>query len=177
MDEGIEMLFEYTIRAFLGDKAFHIAGQAHTPKSRKDWYKKVLILVVRRVHDIDTSTKHKEQLVYWSERALNELKGKNYSELAFTLSLLRLLAVLLGLVGIRPYNVATPIYFQTPAQHYTEVIMDGGDALQDYYDKKSSIEIRKKLVHQLKDEGHTDFEIALVLNTSEHEIKKLRREL
>ncbi len=177
MDKDIEMLFEYTIRAFLGDKAFHTAGQAHTPTSRKRWYKKVLILVVRRVHEIDTSTNHREQLVYWSERTLNELKGKNYSELAFTLCLLRLLATLLGLVGIRPYNVATPIYFQTPAQHYTEVIMDGGDTLQDYYDKKSSIKIRTQLVHQLKHEGHTDFEIALVLNTSEYEIKKLRKEL
>lgn len=177
MDEGLELQFEYTIRAFLGEKASHIAGQVHTEKHRKDWYKKVLTQVVRRVRDIDTNTKHSEQLITWSERALNQLKGRNFNELAFTLCLLRLLAVMLGLVGVRPYSIATPVYFQTHPQHYTEVIMEGGDALQDYYDKQSSVEIRKRLVSQLKEEGLSDFEISLALNASEYEIKKIRKEL
>ncbi|MBB5189118.1 hypothetical protein HNQ57_003418 [Zhongshania antarctica] len=177
MDEGFELLFEYTIRAFLGDKASHIAGQAHTEKHRKDWCRKVLTQIIRRVQDIDTSTKHREQMIIWSERALNQLKGRNFNEPAFALCLLRLVAVMLGLVGIRPYNIATPVYFQTQPQYYTEIIMEGGDPLQDYYDKKSSIEIKKKLVTQLNDEGYTDFEISMVFNTSEYEIKKLRKEL
>ena len=49
--------------------------------------------------------------------------------------------------------------------------------MQDYNDKMSSVSVRKKLVRQLKDEGLNDFQISLVLNTSEYQVKKLRYEL
>ena len=177
MDSGYEMLFETTIRSFLGDKAYHIAWQAYSEKNRKEWYRKALKRVITKVHEIDSSTKHQEQLKYWSERALNELKQRPYNEVSFTLCLLRLVGVLLGFVGVKPYCIATPAYFQTPSQHYTELISDGGDVMQDYYDKKSTLSIKRKLINQLKIEGHTDFEISLVLKISEYEVKKLRKEL
>ena len=177
MSPEYEMLFEHTIRSFLGDKAYHIAGQVHSDKSRKDWYRKSLIQVIKKIQNIESSTKHKEQLSYWSERALNELKGGSFNEVCFTLCLLRLIAVLLGLVGVKPYNIASLAYFQTPSQHYTEVIIEGGDVMQDYYDKKSTLSIRKRLIEQLKSEGNTYFEISLVLNISEYEVKKLYKEL
>ncbi|WGO96679.1 hypothetical protein QFX18_11540 [Saccharophagus degradans] len=177
MSPEYEMLFEHTIRSFLGDKAFGIAGQIHSQKSRNTWYKKSLVKVVKRIQNIESSTTHKEQLSYWSERALNELKGKSFNEVSFTLCLLRLIAVLLGLAGVRPYNIATPAYFQTPSQHYTEVIIEGGDVMQDYYDKKSTLSVRKRLIKQLKSEGSTYFEISLILNISEYEVKKLCKEL
>jgi len=177
MDPGYEMLFETTIRTFLGDKAYHIAGQVHTEKYRREWYRKALKKIISRIQDVDTSTNHKEQLTYWSEQALKILSDRNFGETEFALYLLRLSGALLGFVGVRGANIATPMYYQTPPQHYTEIIMEGGDVMQDYYDSKSSTGIRKKLVNQLKDEGMNDFSISLVLNTTEYQVKKLRREL
>ena len=177
MDPGYEMLFETTIRCFLGDKAYHIAGQAHSDKSRKDWYRKAIKKVIQRVSEIETSTAHKEQLCYWSERALSSLNERPFNETVFTLCLLRLVASLVGYYGLRPYNIATPAYFQTPPQHYTEIIANGGDVMQDYYDKKSSLETKRMLILQLKEDGMTDFEISLVFNISEYEVKKLRKML
>lgn len=171
------MLFETTIRTFLGDKAYHIAGQVHNEKHRKEWYRKVLKKIIIKIQEIDTSTKHKEQLAYWSEQALKILGERNFNETEFTLHLLRLMGALLGFVGVRAANIATPMYYQTHSQYYTEVISRGGDVMQDYNDKISSVSVRKKLVRQLKDEGLSDFQISLVLNTSEYQVKKLRYEL
>lgn len=177
MSPSYEMLFETTIRSFLGEKAFHIAGQVHSKQSRKEWYRKVIKLVVKKVLELESNTKHQEQLSYWSERTLNSLKEKPFSETVFTLCLLRLLSTLLGFVGLRPYRIATPTYFQTPPQHYTEIILGGGDVMQDYYDEKSTLKIRKDLIAQLKSKGMTDFEISLVFNITEYQVKKLRKEL
>jgi hypothetical protein len=177
MDAGYEMLFETTIRSFLGRKASHIAGQAHSTKSRKDWYRKALKKVIQRVSEIETNTKHKEQLCLWSEKALKSLNERPFNETVFTLYLLRLIASLLGYIGVKPYNIATPAYFQTTSQHYTEVIAGGGDVMQDYYDRNSSLNTKRRLILQLKEEGMTDFEISLVFNISEYEVRKLRKEL
>ncbi|MGJ0516950.1 MAG: hypothetical protein ACR65O_14505 [Methylomicrobium sp.] len=175
MDPGYEMLFETTIRSFLGNKASHIAGLAHSAKSRKDWYRKAIKKVINKVSEIETSTKHKEQLCYWSERALSSLNERPFNETVFTLCLLRLVASLVGYFGLRPYNIATPAYFQSPTQHYTEIIANGGDVMQDDYDMKSSLEIKRRLILQLKEEGMTDFDISLVFNVSEYEVRKLRK--
>ena len=177
MDLGYEMLFETTIRTFLGNKAYHIAGQVHIEKHRKEWYRKALKKIIAKVQDIDTSIKHKEQLAHWSERALDVLGEKKFREIEFTLYLLRLTGALLGFAGVRGANVATLMYYQTSQQYYTEVISDGGDVMQDYYDQKNSVSIRKKLVAQLKEEGFSDFKIALILNTTEFQVKKLKNKL
>lgn len=177
MEFGYEMLFETTIRSFLGEKAFHIAEQAHSAKSRKDWYKKAIKKVIPKISEIETSTKHKEQLCLWSERALSSLNERPFNESVFTLCLLRLVASLIGYFGLRPYDIATPAYFQIPSQHYTEIIASGGDVMQDHYDKKSSLITKRRLILQLKEEGMSDFEISLVFNVSEYEVRKLRKEL
>ena len=177
MNPSYEMLFETTIRSFLGEKAFHIAGQANTEKSHKKWYRETLKKIVKNVYEIETTTKHKEQLVRWSESALRELNEKPYNESVFMLYLLRLIGALLGLVGLRPYRIATLMYFPTPDQHLTEAIIDGEDALQDYYDEKNTVSVKKRIVNQLKNEGFTDFQISLVMNISEYQVKKLRKEL
>ncbi|MCB1782177.1 MAG: hypothetical protein KDJ34_19225, partial [Candidatus Competibacteraceae bacterium] len=177
VDPGYEMLFETTIRSFIGEKAFHIAGQVHSERSRKDWYRKAIKKAIQRIAEIETSTKHKEELSYWSERALGALNERPYNETVFTLCLLRLVATLVGYFGVKPYNIATPAYFQTPSQHYTEIIANQGDVMQDYCDKKGSLATRRRLILQLKEEGMTDFEISLVFGVSEYEVKKLRKEL
>ena len=123
MNEGIELLFEETIRSFLGDRAFHIAGQAHCKKSRKEWYKKVVKKIIRKIQSVESSTAHKERLAHWSERSLLALKHP-YNEIEFTLCLLRLMNILLGLDGrVEPRSIATLVYFQTPSHIFTEAIL------------------------------------------------------
>jgi len=177
MIHNYEMLFERTIQSFLGDKASRIAGQVHSEKSRKDWYKQVLKIVVKNIKDIDSSTKHQERLAHFSEGALKSLSDRPYSESVFTLYLLRLISALLGYMGTRPYRIATPAYFQEPSQYYTEIIACGGDTLQDYYDEKDILTIKTDIIKQLKQNGISDFKISQVLNISEYQVKKLKKEL
>jgi len=177
MHENFEMFFEMTIRSFLGDKAFHIAGQAHSIKDRKQWYKKVLKTIIRDIQQIDTNTRHKEQLAAVSEIALRMLNERKFNETSFTLYLLRLIAGLLGLRGVRPCRVATPAYFQTPNQHFTEQILDGRQSHKESQaQEQNSIAMRKRIVSQLNSEGLNDYQVSLVLNISEYQVKKLKKE-
>ena len=177
MSFNYEMLFEMTMQIFLGDKAYQIAGQASNDKYKKEWYKKALKKVILKVQKIETSTMHSKQLAHASEQALKCLENTNFTEAEFSLHLLRLTGVLIGIVPARGACIATPMYYQTHDQYFTEVIINGGDTLQDYYDKKNSVAIRRKIILQLKQEGLSDFDISLVLNTSEYQVKKLRKEL
>ena len=174
MDTGLEMLFETTIRSFLGEKAFHIAGHVHSEKRRRTWYRKVLKKVVREAHAVDSSTLHQEAIVSSSERALASLNDRTLNEVRLTLYLLRLVGALLGFVQIKPYRIATLAYFQTPSQEFTEQILRGDGAVDDHHE--SALSIRRRIVGQLKDEGRTYFEISLVLNCSEYHVKKLWKE-
>lgn len=172
-----DRLFALTIQSFLGDKnACHIEGGGHSEQGRKGWYQKVLKIVIKKINQIETSTKHQKDLMDSSEQALEQLSEKAYDERVFTFCLLRLIAALLGLSGIRPYNIATPAYFQTPSQYDTEVTAGGGDALQLYFDKTDAVSIRQRVVNQLKKDGLTDFKISLVMNISEYQVRKLKKE-
>ena len=174
MDAGFEMLFETTIRSFLGDKAYHIAGQVHSERDRKEWYRKVIKKIIRQIQRIETSSTHKESLTHWSELSLDALKHP-YNEIKFTLYILRLLNALLGYYGLTPYRIATPAYFQTPSQNFTEAMLKGDDDMQKR--NENTLSIRRKLIGQLKSEGKTYFEISQVLNLSEYQVKKLWRGL
>ena len=176
MVTGYELLFEKTIQIFLGDKAYQIAGQVYNEKYRKEWYQKALKKVILKVQKIETSTKHREYLASTSQSALKCLESKNFTETEFTLHILRLASALLGMHPAK-YCIATPMYYQTPDQHFTEAVISGSDPLQNHYDKNNFVGIRRKVIKQLKEEGLSDFDISLVLNTSEYEVKKLRREL
>jgi len=172
-----EMLFERTMQSLLGKKASHIAGQVHSEKTRKQWYKQALKKVVKNIQDIDTNTKHKELLTHYSEGALMSLSSRPYNESVLTLYLLRLISALLGYMGTRPYRIVTLAYFQEPSQYYTEIIASGGDTLQDYYDEKDTLTIKTDIIKQLKEAGITDFKISQVLNISEYQVKKLKKAL
>ena len=45
--------------------------------------------------------------------------------------------------------------------------------MQDYYDKKNAIAVRRSVVQNLKLQGLDDYKIALVLNITEYQVKKL----
>jgi len=171
MDPMYEMLFERTMMLFLGDDAYQITGQVHNERYRKEWFKKSLKKVIRRVQEIETTTKHKENIAYWSERALESLTERQFNETKFSLCLLCLIGSLLGFTAAG----TTPVYLAT---FRTEALSQGADEIElmsDYI--RNSISVRKRIVNQLKEEGFNDFQIALVLNTSEYRVKKLRKEL
>ena len=174
MMQNTELLFEYTIRSYLGQKASHITVLTHSEISRKKWYRKVIKKIIREIQQIETGSTHKEKLVSWSENCLNALNERPYKDIRFTLCVLRLLNVLLGFHGgLEPRRIAILGYFQTPYQHFTETTAEEDkDYLPNYYDE-STFSARKKLIGQLKDEGKTYFEISLILNLSEYEIKKI----
>ena len=171
MNPGLDMLFETTIRSFLGEKAFHVASQVHSETRRRAWYREVLKKVVREAHRVDSSTLHQEAIVTSSEQALASLKARPLNEVRFTLYLLRLLGALLGFVHLRPYRIATLAYFQTPSQEFTEQIVRGDGTVDDHHE--STLSVRRRLIGQLKGEGRTYFQISLILNTTEYQVKKL----
>ena len=113
-------------------------------------------------------------MAQYSERAINALAIKPFNEYVLTLNLLRLISAFLGYAGTRPYKVATPAYFQTPAQQYTQLIMECGDTDLTNW---NTILAKIRLIKQLKEEGLSYFKISLILNSSEYEVKKLREKL
>ena len=171
------MDFELTMRLFLGDKAYHIAGQESHDKYRREWLLKAAKKILLRVDAIETTTRHKQMLMTEAEKLIQSLKGQIRSPWSVVYRLFRLCGRLLGFDFVRGAIVHTPIYYQTSEQYYTSKILEGGDALQDYYDKKDAVSTRERLAKQLKEEGLTDFKIALVLNTTEYQIKKMRKGL
>jgi DNA-binding CsgD family transcriptional regulator len=48
--------------------------------------------------------------------------------------------------------------------------------MQDYFDEKSTLSVKKEIIEQLKVDGMSDFKISLVLKISEYQVKKLRKE-
>jgi hypothetical protein len=171
------LVFEHTIRTFLGAEADNIAAQFNAIKDRKAWYRKALKKIIRRVHDLETNTRHKEELTSISERMLNLLNGKEFDEAEFSVCLLQLVGALLGFYFYHGAIIRTPTYHQSPDEHYTEALLKGGDAMQPFYDKNNSIGIRKKIIKQLRNEGMADFQISLVLNTTEYQVIRLKKEL
>jgi len=177
MEYDKQFIFEMAIKSFLGSEASNIASYVHVPEDRKKWYLKVVKRIIKQIEQIETLESHKEQLMLWAENALKSLKKRPYDEITFTIYLVRLISSLLGYKGVRPYRIATLCYFQTPSQYITDVISKGGDPMQDYYDEKSAITERKRLIMQLKEEGVSDYKISLIMNISEYCVKKLRKNL
>ena len=171
MDAAYEMLFEMTLRMFLGDNALHTASQVYNVKYRKDWYRKLLKRIIRRVQEIDTTIKHKESMAYYAERALSALAERPFNETKLSILLLGLVGSLLGFVAAG----TTPVYLRTFQTDAVSKNTDVVDLMQDY--DRNSVSVRKRITDQLKEEGFNDFQIALILNTSEYQVKKLRKKL
>jgi hypothetical protein len=84
---------------------------------------------------------------------------------------------LVGFDFLRGSILHTPFYYQEVDQYYTGQILNGEDTMQDFYDQKDAVSTQKRLIEQLKEEGFTDFKIALIINTTEYQVKKIRKGL
>jgi len=169
--------FEYMVRLFLGPKADHIASCETNERNRRSWLQKVIKRMLKQIDSIDTTTRHKQILLAEVDSLYRRMKSQIASPWDINYSLFRLCGLLLGFDSIRGVVLHTPVYHQTKAQYYGENIMEGGDPLLNYYDEKDAIAIRKRLVDELKEKGLDDFKIALVLNITEYQVKKLRKNL
>jgi len=175
IDQGMD--FELSIRLFLGEKAYHSACTESHIKSKLKWLQKVAKRIIGRIDELDTTTRHKQMLASEAERFLEKVRSSKVSPWEVVYVLLRLCGRLLGFDYLRGSIVHTPFYYQSCSQYYTSHILLGGDVMQDYYDQKDMVSNRKRIVKQLKEDGFSDFKIALILNTSEYQIKKLRKGL
>jgi hypothetical protein len=171
MDPSDEMLFEITMKMFLGASADQTAGQVYNDKNRKELYRKALKKIVKRVQKIDTTTKHLENITHCAEHALKALSERPFSEPKLSILLLSLIGSLLGFT----FTGTLPFYLRT---YRTEAEAKGVDFVElqrQYYE--NSVSVRRRIVNQLKEEGLNDFQISLVLSTSEYQVRKLRKEL
>lgn len=173
---GFPMLFEESIRSILGDRALQIADQAEDQGCRKHWYRKVLRKTVRMMKNIESNTTHERALAHWSELALDSLNHRRFNEVAFTNCILGVMGAMLGFVGLKGYCITTPVYFQTKNQRFADSLIAYGVDTSYWDELNSSESIRKRLIGQLKDEGKTYYEIALVMNITEYKVKKYVKE-
>lgn len=168
------MRFETTMRLLFGEKAYQIAGTEANPKHRREWLQKAVREMMRVVNTLDTTPRHKQLLMAELEAITELLKGTKEASWDLVYRLFRLSFRLLGFDYVQGTKCHTPVYYQTPNQYFTSQLLGGGDPMQDYYDKKNAISIRQSIIKNLKAQGLDDFKVSLVLNTTEHEVKKLR---
>jgi hypothetical protein len=168
------MEFELAMRLLFGQKGYHIAGSELNPASRREWLEKTVRKLLRVVNDLDTTLRHKQVIMSELDTVFKLLKGGKDASWALVYRLLRVIMRLLGYDFLRGSRCHTLIYHQTPEQHRTSIVLDGGNPMQDYYDQKSAVAVRQQIVKRLKREGLDDFKISLVLNTNEYEVKRLR---
>ena len=168
------MQFEFTFRLLFGDQAKYIEGQELNPKSRAKWLKKSIDRIEREILALDTTERHKQMLLGEIEAARGSVINKVESGWPMVYSLLRLTSRLLGYDFLRGAKCHTATYWQSVSQNLNSVVFQGGDIMQDYYDKNNAIAVRKQVVAYLKNQGLSDYRIALVINTTEYEVKKLK---
>jgi hypothetical protein len=124
---------------------------------------------MKRLDSIDTSLTHKRSLIQSTDILIQEMKSK---EMPTWNSIFILLKIIGNLIG---FNGCVPTFAQTVEQYYSDRIKEGGDALEQYYDKKDAISVRAGVVNNLIKDGYSNFKISVVLNVSEYEIKKLKK--
>lgn len=168
------MRFETTMRLLFGEKAYQIAGTEANPKHRREWLQRAVREILRVVNSLDTTPRHKQMLMAELEAISELLKGAKEASWDLVYRLFRLSFRLLGFDYVQGAKCHTPVYCQMPNQYFTSQLLGGGDPMQDYQDKKDAISVRKSIVKDLKAQGFDDFKISLVLNSTEHEVKKLR---
>lgn len=167
------MDFELMLRQFLGDKAQFSQDNRNYENYMRKWLRKIIDKITSRVDGLDTTVRHKKMLMYEVEILKQDLGTKNIDPWSIVIHLFSLNSRLLGYDYCKGY-INTPVYFQDDGQYYTQKIFEGGDVMQNYYDKKNIISIRRNLYQELKKKGHSDFKIGQILNISEYQVKKLK---
>lgn len=172
MDNAME--FEITMRLLFGDNAYQIASSEANPTHRREWLRRAIRKLTRTINNLDTTVRHKQMLMVEAEGISQLLKRAKEPSWELIYCFFRLASRLLGYDFVRGARCHSPLYWQSPEQHHTTHVFSGGDVMQDYYDRKDAISVRRSVVEDLKAKGFDDFKISLVLNITEYEVKQLR---
>jgi hypothetical protein len=170
----ISMAFELLMIQIYGQKeAYQSAGQFANPTTRDDWFRKTLKLMLKEVDQIDTTSRQKKMLMRDLQAAIDGLSGSRDPSWKVMFSLVSACARFLGhdYSGAR---VNTPFYWQSPDQRFTQAIFENAERKFEHT-KDDAVTIRAKICRDLRAKGTDTFTIALALNTSEYQVKKLIR--
>jgi hypothetical protein len=164
---------------FLGKKAYQSAGEESNEKARNKRLNAVAKVILNRVDKIDSTTRLKRKLLIGAENFFEATKGKNISTKNLLYTLLLLCGSLLGFESNGRINAITHslFYWQNKNQYITSNIIEGRDDMQEHKDKKYIFDMKKKIVKNLKAEGLTYYKIAIILNTTEYQIKKIIKDI
>ena len=171
MDTAME--FEITMRLLFGERAYHIADEHGSTKGRRAWLTKALRRLTREVDALETTSRHKQMLMGELEAISALVKKGSDPSWSLVYRFLRFASRLLGFDYVRGAKCHTLAYWQSPPQRLNSVVFEGGDILQDYFDKKNALAIRMSVIHHLKSQGLDDYKIGLVLNITEYQVRKL----
>jgi len=162
---------------FLGNEACQCAGEEPNKKARNERLHDVAKVIFKRIESIDTTTKHKKQLLSIAESFLDDTKNKDISTDVLLYDMLRLCGLLLGFKysGRTTAIIHSLFFWQNSDQYMTERIMEGEDDFKEKESDDDAYIISKKynFIKQLNKEGFTPFKIAMIFNTSENQIKKI----
>ncbi len=170
--------FEFLMAQFFGENAHGIASffNFDNEKETRKWVKKAIRKMIKDINKIDTTERHREMMLA-SLKELDSRVAKKGEYWLIIFELLFLCSLLIGYDYCKGVKYYTPFYHRTGAQYYGIKIVEGGDGLQGYHDKKNFIEVRKNIIKKLKKDGHNTFEISVIINTSEYMVKKLLKGL
>lgn len=166
------MQFEMAIRQFLGKEAYHIADFASDPKQVKKYFIKVARKIIKDLSSIDTNPRHKSILILRGESLLRQIKNE-HEGLPLILCFLSLVSSLLGydfLDGKPFHNI---LFWQDSKQYFDTFLNMQKGNVSEYFDQEKNLwKDRSKLIKDLKNKGYDHFQLSIVFNTTEYDIRK-----
>ena len=178
--KDLGLLFEHTVRQFLGERAYGIAGASSNESSFYKYLRKCVSVMRKQVKLLDTTTRHKERLMNDLEHLNSLLRVRGCTtKNELVLTLFRLTSRLFGFDASSGRVFNQPFYHQN-VQQYILVQekwgqVDRAGAWSSH--KKNVVTLQREVFFFLKNKGLSDQVIAGVLNTSEHHVKKLKHSL
>lgn len=169
------MQFELCMRRVFGDDAYHIASSCLDGEARSKWVSNLFKQLVRDVQELDTTQQHRERISHMLETFMKSKWREDEPSWATVFNLIMLISELMGYQGVRGERAYIPMYWQDLQMHL-DIGNARGKSEELLGEFESASRTRAEVVKWLKEKGLSDFDIAMALKTSEHEIKKLKRE-
>lgn len=170
--------FELTMRLFFGDRARHLEESAMPPKDRNKWLRSAFKRITKDFGQLDSSPEHRDSLLleagYLNTSGLPGFEGAGPTW-GLVYSLLRIIGYLLGYGLCEGRKFYTAVWWQDRGQYYVSKALRGKGWFEFSRDHRTAVARRAEIAEKLRNDGLDDFQISLVLNTTDYEVKKLRR--
>lgn len=168
------LAFERLMSKVHGHKAYKIAGEFANPTTRNDWLRKTFKLMLKDIEKIDTTSRHKQMLMRDLQAAIDGLPKSYDPSWEMVFPLISVCARFLG-YDYSGARVNMPSYWHSSDQKFTQTIFEKGE---DQFEetKEDAVTIRARMCIDLRAKGIDTFTIALALNTSEYQVKRMIRE-